>query len=74
MARRKKKRTNRNSRARKVNQGKKLLRDEKQDNVVISGLQDLFNEKEQVLNATDLNESFKFFAHKNGLKAEEKRK
>lgn len=61
MARRKKRKQSRSS---KVAQGKKILANEFDDQVVAFSLGSIFNESQDVLDATDLNESFKYFEKK----------
>ena len=70
MARRRKRRAP--SRSKQVSQGKKILATETDDLVAAFSLGKIFGETEDVLDATDLNESFKYFERKHMNKHKEK--
>lgn len=61
--RRRKRKSSRTSnvRSKKVREGKKILSTEHDDRIAAEALSGLFNEHNDVLDATDLNESFKYF-------------
>lgn len=65
--RRRRKKSNRGSRAVRrgqVREGKLVIKDTLDDQAAAKQLGEIFSEKDDVLNATDLNESFKYFQAK----------
>lgn len=69
--RRKRKSTKTNSmRSKQVREGRKILSTEHDDRIAAEALSGLFEEHNDVLDATDLNESFKYFE----LKQKQKKK
>lgn len=55
-------------RNRQVREGNLILRDTPDDKAAAKLLGEVFKEKDDVLNATDLNESFKYFSNRNRRK------
>lgn len=60
--RRRKKRYKQNSsRKKEIREGAKIVREVHDDNIAVNLLDNIFNDSDDVLDATDLNESFKYF-------------